>query len=332
MAVYLQYITDYTYGTGKKKCNNIPTPILPFSLPHCFPWWKPRALVCGTAGMQQNYSKANTFLLPSTLPSTVEIQGPLCAEVMACHNISTPLRTYVVVAFPSALFRTSICFVHVRDTAYARQGSLSFPHGCVPFRSVPFHSAVFRSIPLCSASAPRTLFVYPISSVFSSIARKMHRFADRVPVRTEGSGTRYDGRVWYELLSCISSVNGKPVDRSRSLEKSVLHQGDQVTMEYQNRTYHGVVDMPSDSESEGQESHSTSPLHMPLSPEMRTGAHLSCEPERTAGVMPRAELEQLTPKVNERRSPRKRRPSQLLLYRHRPPHSLIHLLHVDNIS
>ena len=59
----------------------------------------------------------------------------------------------------------------------------------------------------------------------------MHRFADRVPVRTEGSGTRYDGRVWYELLSCISSVNGKPVDRSRSLEKSVLHQGDQVTME-----------------------------------------------------------------------------------------------------
>ena len=103
----------------------------------------------------------------------------------------------------------------------------------------------------------------------------MHRFANRVPVRTDGSGTRYDGRVWYELLSCISSVNGKPVDRSRSLEKSVLHQGDQVTMEYQNRTYHGVVDMPSDSESEGQESHSNSPLHMPLSPEMRSGAHLN---------------------------------------------------------
>ena len=92
VAVYLQYITDYTYGTGKKKCNNIPTPILSFSLPHWFPWWKPRALVCGRADMPQNYSKANTFLFPSTLPSTVEIQGALCAEVMACHNISTPLH------------------------------------------------------------------------------------------------------------------------------------------------------------------------------------------------------------------------------------------------
>ena len=136
-------------------------------------------------------------------------------------------------------------------------------------------------------------------------------------MRTEGSGTRYDGRVWYELLSCISSVNGKPVDRSRSLEKSVLHQGDQVTMEYQNRTYHGVVDMPSDSESEGQESHSTSPLHMPLSLEMRAGVHLSCKPElprpdERQESPPRAEVEQLTPKVDERRSPRKRRPSQLL--------------------
>ena len=115
-------------------------------------------------------------------------------------------------------------------------------------------------------------------------------------------------RVWYELLSCISSVNGKPVDRSRSLEKSALHQGDQVTMENQKKTYHGVVDMPSDSESEGQESHSTSPLHMPLSPEMRAGAHLSCEPEpprpdEQQETLPRAELEQLTPKVDERRSP-----------------------------
>ena len=115
----------------------------------------------------------------------------------------------------------------------------------------------------------------------------------------------------------LIAVNGKPVDRSRSLEKSVLHQGDQVTMEYQNRTYHGVVDMPSDSESEGQESHSTSPLHMPLSLEMRAGAHLSCKPEpprpdERQESPPRAELEQLTPKVDERRSPRKRRPSQLL--------------------
>ena len=150
MAVYLQYITDYTYGTGKKKCNNIPTPILPFSLPHCFPWWKPRALVCGRADMPQNYSKANTFLLPSTLPSTVEIQGALCAEVMACHkyfNTTTYVRSGCV-PFRSVPHLDLFCAV--RDTAYARQGSLSFPHGCVPFRCVPFHSTVFRSIPLCS--------------------------------------------------------------------------------------------------------------------------------------------------------------------------------------
>ena len=157
------------YGTGKKKCNNTPTPILSFSLPHCFPWWKPRALACGTAGMQQNYSNANTFLFPSTLPSTVENQGSLCAEVMACNNIPTPIRTYVrtyvVVALPSALFRTLICFgstyvrtyVRVRDTdidtRYAWRGTLSFAHGCVPFHSIPFRSTVFRSIPLCSASS-----------------------------------------------------------------------------------------------------------------------------------------------------------------------------------
>ena len=87
----------------------------------------------------------------STLPSTV--QGPLCAEVMACHNISTPLRTYVVVAFPSALFRTSICFVRVRDTAYAQRGYLLFLHGCVPFRSVPqAHLVPCSCIPLAQSS------------------------------------------------------------------------------------------------------------------------------------------------------------------------------------
>ena len=163
MAVYLQYITDYTYGTGKKKCNNIPTPILSFSLPHCFPWWKPRALVCGRADMPQNYSKANTFLLPSTLPSTVEIQGALCAEVMACHNISTPLRC---VPFRSVqhldLFRACaryrictarflvisawlrslpLCSVPFRCVPLC---SVPFPLCSVPFRSVPFHSALFR--------------------------------------------------------------------------------------------------------------------------------------------------------------------------------------------
>ena len=287
----------------------------------------------------QQYSNSNTFLFPSTLLSMVETKGPRlwnswhATKLFQCQYFPFPLHTafhsgnprapvcgsdgmpqysntntYVVVAFPSALFRiyvhTCMCeiLISIRDM-----------HGEVPhhFRMVAFPFAVFRSIPHAHLVPISSLCVYPISSVFSSIARKMHRFADRVPVRTEGSGTRYDGRVWYELLSCKSSVNGKPVDRSRALERSVLYQGDQVTMEYQNKTYHGVVDMLSHSESEGQESHSISPLHMPLSPEMRAGTHLSCEPEpprldEWQESLPHAELDQLTPKIDERRSPRKR--------------------------
>jgi hypothetical protein len=67
----------------------------------------------------------------------------------------------------------------------------------------------------------------------------MDRYADRVPVRTVGSGTHYDGRIWYELLKSIRSINGKPVV---TMEKSMLTCGDSVTIEYKNKTYHGIVD------------------------------------------------------------------------------------------
>lgn len=56
----------------------------------------------------------------------------------------------------------------------------------------------------------------------------MDRYDDRVPIRTLSSGTRYDGRVWYELLSSIRSVNGTSVS---DVEKSMLKHGDRVTLD-----------------------------------------------------------------------------------------------------
>ena len=70
----------------------------------------------------------------------------------------------------------------------------------------------------------------------------MDRYIDRVLIRTQGSGTRYDGRVWYELLSSIRSVNGTTVMQGQ-LKKSTLNQGDRVSLEYHGRTYHGIVDV-----------------------------------------------------------------------------------------
>ena len=69
----------------------------------------------------------------------------------------------------------------------------------------------------------------------------MNRFDDRVPICTVGSGTHYDGRVWYEPLRSIHSVNGKPVV---DVEKSSLRGGDRVTLEYKAKIYCAVVEFP----------------------------------------------------------------------------------------
>ena len=50
-----------------------------------------------------------------------------------------------------------------------------------------------------------------------------------MPIRTIGSGTKYDGRIWYECLSSIRSVTGKP---AVDLKPSMLQEGDKVTVEY----------------------------------------------------------------------------------------------------
>ena len=56
----------------------------------------------------------------------------------------------------------------------------------------------------------------------------MDRYIDNVPAHTEGSGARYDGRVWYKHLSTLKSVNSVPVDLLKPLEKSDLKHGDKV--------------------------------------------------------------------------------------------------------
>ena len=105
----------------------------------------------------------------------------------------------------------------------------------------------------------------------------MDLYVNRVPVRTIGSGTKYDGKIWYERLSSIRSVNGKP---AVDLKKSMLQEGDKVTVEYKNRTYQGEVEAP------------------------RAGIHP--EPDQLQ------RLEENLPLAGKR-SPRKRRPSERLL-------------------
>ena len=67
----------------------------------------------------------------------------------------------------------------------------------------------------------------------------MERFVDRIPVRTEESGSKYDGRVYFERLSAIRTVNGQPV---YNLEKSSLKDGDSVTYIYRSKTFSGYID------------------------------------------------------------------------------------------
>lgn len=128
----------------------------------------------------------------------------------------------------------------------------------------------------------------------------MDHYKDRVPVCTFSSGTNYDGRVWYELLSSIRYINDKPVEVE---EKSMLKSGDRVTLEYKTKTYHGIVDTQDE----------------PVKP--RTPGKMSCEQEddhtcREAPTKKPQSPETLrkndpgpsrSPGVQRRASPRKRK-------------------------
>ena len=57
----------------------------------------------------------------------------------------------------------------------------------------------------------------------------MDHYIDRVP---EGSGTRYDGRVRYEHINTIKSVNRITIHSLTPLQKSDLKHGHRVRLQY----------------------------------------------------------------------------------------------------
>ena len=105
----------------------------------------------------------------------------------------------------------------------------------------PF-SAIKSRFPHISARALYNI-VCVRSFVQSRLVSYVHMdiYANCVPVRTFGSGTSYD-KVWYELVSAIRSVNGRDVDSSW-LNKSMLKEGDRVTVEFEKNIYSGVIEI-----------------------------------------------------------------------------------------
>ena len=126
----------------------------------------------------------------------------------------------------------------------------------------------------------------------------MDRYRDRVPVRTIGSGTTYDGQVWYELLTGIRSINGEQVQQ---VDKTMLKNGDRVTLEFRGKTYRGILD--------------TCNVHEPASSKPGTPEKASNNDRRdtppSSSKMPQPRREEnsgSSPGISKRRaSPRKRK-------------------------
>ena len=90
-----------------------------------------------------------------------------------------------------------------------------------PQRAIPPIFALFRSFPRHSKTSCMLRGLICLRCQLG-----MNCYVDQVPVRTIGSGTKYDGRIWYECLSSIRSVNGKPAVHLKQL---MLQEGDKVT-------------------------------------------------------------------------------------------------------
>ena len=134
----------------------------------------------------------------------------------------------------------------------------------------------------------------------------MDRYIGRIPIRTLGSGTRYDGRVWYELLSSIRSVNGTPVVQGQ-LERSMLNQGDRVTLEYQSKTYRGIVDVEASTNPNITECGIKSLELQPANSSCAAGRGEATEPPRQPEPDTDTELERKPQQAGIRASPRKRK-------------------------
>ena len=86
------------------------------------------------------------------------------------------------------------------------------------------------------------VYYYTPRGSYILILYEMDRYDHRVPIRILSSSTRYNGRVWYEPLASIRSINGTSVTEGQ-VEKSMLKHGDRVTLEYKNRTCQLLVDV-----------------------------------------------------------------------------------------
>lgn len=67
----------------------------------------------------------------------------------------------------------------------------------------------------------------------------MDRYPDRVPIQTQKVGSIYNDKVYYELLSSINSINGRPCEGE--VRKDMLHDGDYVTYTFRSKEFSGVV-------------------------------------------------------------------------------------------
>jgi hypothetical protein len=109
----------------------------------------------------------------------------------------------------TSIYATEMCASVKVKTPVRR---ISVPH----LSGFRYTLTVLRSaISVIAEYAGITLTLHGIYGLISLvISRSFHlykvmdRYRDRVPVRTIGSGTRYDGKVWYESLGRIRSING----------------------------------------------------------------------------------------------------------------------------
>ena len=105
------------------------------------------------------------------------------------------------------------------------------------------------------------LLLFSVSVLLQNLATRlliMSQYLEQVPVRTVGSGTQYDGEVWYEDISSIKTVNGVSV---KDKDKLIFKHGDKVTLEFEGKTFCGMIDFESSSPPESPRRKSTDVRH-----------------------------------------------------------------------
>ena len=133
-------------------------------------------------------------------------------------------------------------------------------------------------------------------------------------MQCHGSGTRYDGKVWYESLCSIPSINGTPTN---DVEKSMSNAGDQVTIVFKNRTYSGVVDQTGDVAVQ-EESDGTATKSPPAAPQSRDGTHEEERQDEGEPPQPLEEKQEPTLEQQPRQEVKVETPSRPCTSPHKP--------------